>query len=110
MGVAGGMKPERCPLDLIVDPCLVPLRAGGDDGRKGLVARHRESAGLQPAREGARQVELLQGENGAAARLDPEDVVCFPAVGHREDPRRITAKQEAGIKPAHAPTVVCQSR
>lgn len=101
MGVAGLVQPVVAQLDLGVDPGLGPLRAATDDGREGGVAGDGEDVRTQRLAEGARKVEAIERQDGALARLDPENLVRLTAVGHREDADRIGAQQQIGIEDGH---------
>jgi hypothetical protein len=101
MGMAGGVEAERRAFDLIIDPRLLALRAAVDDLSEGPVAGDREAPLAKRPRQRAGDMEAIEREDRPVARLDPENVLCMAAVGHRENARRITAQQQSGIKAAH---------
>jgi hypothetical protein len=102
MGVAGVVQVACRLLDRSVDPRLLAVGAGEDDGIEGLVGGHGKASRTNAPGKRARAMELVEREDGALARLDPENVVGVAAVGHWEDARGVTAQQEAGIeRPAH---------
>ena len=51
--------------------------------------------------ERARDVEMVERNDCAVARLDPEQFVRFAAVGHGENARRIALEQKARIETTH---------
>src|SRR4051794_32051195 len=52
-----------------------------------------------------RDVEAVERDNCPIARLDPEQFVSLPAVGHREDAGSISLKEKPRIKPTHGPQI-----
>ena len=101
MGMADGVQPQCRPFDHAVDPGLLPVRAGQQNLMKRLVASDRESARTDASGQRMRQMEGIQRDDRAAARLYPENVASVAAVGHGEDPGRIAAQQHPGIEPGH---------
>lgn len=101
MGAAEAVEVDEAVLDRRVDPGLVTLGAAADDLRKSAVACDFEAAGTERLAQGLGQAESVDGDNGAAAWLDPEDVGRIAAVGHREHADGISAKQQIGIDDVH---------
>ena len=97
MGVTDRMKPQRRPLDRRINPCLLAVGAGQDDLVKGAIAGDRETAGPYPPRQRAREVKAVEWNDRPAARLDPEDVARFAAVGHWENACGIASQKHSGI-------------
>jgi hypothetical protein len=46
-------------------------------------------------------METVERDDRAILWLDPEQLVGFTAVGHREDARRIALKEQPRIEPTH---------
>jgi hypothetical protein len=84
MGVADGVEAERGPLDDRIDPRLLAVGTGEQHLLKGQVAGDGKSAGTDALGQRTGQVESIERNDGAAARLDPEDVAGVAAVGHGE--------------------------
>src|SRR5438067_5718334 len=101
MGVTRSVEREHGLLELGVDPGLLAVGAGGDHSGEIAVARDCELARADRPAERARDVEMVERNNRAIARLDPEQFVRLAAVGHRENARRITLEQKARIEATH---------
>ena len=101
MGVARAVQREHRALDLGVDPGLLAVGAGGDDAGEIAVAGDRELARAERPPQRAREVEAIERDDRAVARLDPEQLVGVAAVGHREDAGGIALKQQARVEATH---------
>ena len=101
MGVARAVERQHCPLDLGVDPGFVAIGAAGDDSREVAVVGHFEPAAADGSAERPREMEAVERNDRPIARLDPEQLIRVPAVGHRENARGITLEQQARIEPTH---------
>ena len=102
MGVAETMEQVVALLDLAVDPGLLTLGAIVDDGGEDLVVSDGEGARADRLAKRARQAEAVQGNDGALARLDPEDLVGVATVRHRKHADGIGAQQQVRIENRHA--------
>ena len=102
MGMAGAVKREHRALELGVDPGLLAVGAGGDDGREVAVMGDREFARAKRPPERAREMEAVERNDRPVARLDPEQLIRLAAVGHREDAGGIALEQQARVEATHA--------
>ena len=100
--MARGVEREHRPLQIRIDPRLLAVRACGDHRVEVPVMSDRELAGTQGALQRSRQMKPVEGDDGAVARLDPEELGRIAAVGHREDPGGITLQQQARVEATHA--------
>ena len=120
MGEAEMVEVLVAGLDAMADPAasfisIVADRAGGgagfDDLRERLIACHRESPSPQRARQRVREMEAIERQNRAQARLDPEDFRVVAAVRHRKDAAAISEHQQfrgdkrGGLGGVHGRTV-----
>src|SRR6478735_4652421 len=95
------MQGQHRLLELRVDPCLLAIRASGDDGSEIAVSRDFEPAGKDPAAQRPREVEGIERDDRPIARFDPEQLIRVPAVRHRENARGIALKQQAWVETTH---------
>ena len=108
MGVARAVEREHRVLELGVDPGLLAVGAGGDHAGEIAVAGDREPARAERPAERARDVEAVERDDRAVARLDPEQLVRVAAVGHREDAGGIALKQQARVERDSSPLRMLQ--
>jgi hypothetical protein len=101
MSVTGGVKRMHRPLEFGIDPGFLAVGASGDDAAEIGIARHREAARPQRSSKRAGQMEPIERQDRAIARLDPEQLGGIAAVGHREDARCVTLQQETRIEATH---------
>jgi len=80
-------------LDFRIDPGFPPipglLGANRDDIGKGPVHGHPETVGSDGLAERPRYPEIVERDDRARLRFDPEGFRIIPGIGHREDSRRI---------------------
>jgi hypothetical protein len=101
MGVTGLVQRQHRALELPVDPRLLAVGARGDHRCEVVVVRDLEPPGTERAPERAREVEAIERQDRAVARLDPEQVGGLAAVGHGEDAGGITLQQQARVEATH---------
>ena len=101
MSLAGSVETERGALDIGVDPRLGPVGAGADHVGESGVTGNGEGIAADPPGERARTAEAVERDDRAFTRLDPENLLGVAAVGHRENPGSITAKQNPWVESAH---------
>src|SRR5438045_5808499 len=101
MGVTRSVEREHGLLELGVDPGLLAVGAGRNHSGEIAVARDCELARADRPAERARDVEMVERDDRAVARLDPEQFVRLAAVGHGENAGRIALEQQARIEATH---------
>src|SRR5437870_6915894 len=99
MGVPRTVKRQQRMLELGVDPGLLAVGAAGNDAGEILVSSDHEIARADRPPERAREMEAVERDDRAGARLDPEQLGRIAAIGHRENPGRIALEQEARVEP-----------
>ena len=111
MGMAKPVQVQITRDDPLADPALatggVILGLGGarrgaglHDFAKGFIAAHAKAPAPQGSRQRARAAEVVERQDRAGIRLDPEYVGIIPAVGHRKDAAAIGEHQQLGIDAA----------
>ena len=110
--VALGMQRQEQPLDLRVDPGVLPPRprrsAAGDDAAEIGVRRHREGIGEHRPQQPPRQVEAAaQRQHAAPLRVQPVEPLASAALRHREEPGAVGPQHQLGrdldLTAAHPP-------
>jgi hypothetical protein len=101
MGMTRLMKRKHCAFELGVDPCLVAVGASRDHCLEIAVVSDVEPARTERAPERARKMKAVQGQDGAVARFDPEELGGLAAVCHRENAGGITLQQQARVEATH---------
>src|SRR5205085_8649728 len=102
MGVPRRVKSEHRPLEVVIDPRLLAVGTGGDDGLKIRVAGDGETARSECPLERSRKMEAFERHDSAVAGFDPEKLGSIAAIGHREDAGGVTLKQESRVETTHA--------
>ena len=72
------------------------LGAGAHDVGEGGVGADLEAAGADRAGQAVRQVETVERQHGAQARVEPVELGIVAALAHREDADAIGLQQEVG--------------
>jgi len=101
MRVARAVKRKHCALQLGIDPRLLAIGARCNHLREIAVASDTEPARANGSIKRAREVEPVERNDRAVPGLNPEEIVRFAAVGHREDARRIALEQQTRIEATH---------
>jgi len=106
MGMAAFVKRSIGAFDFGIDPGVGPIRRGlgaaMHDVTKCPVSGYAKASGADRLRQRAREMEAVEREDAALLRLNPEDVLRPPAVGHRENTDGIGAQEEIGIESRHS--------
>src|SRR5262245_13185365 len=87
--------------ELGVDPGLLALGASGDNGTEIAIVGHAEPIRADRSPERTREVEMIERDDRAGARLDPVELGGIAAVGHREDARCIALEKQPRIEATH---------
>src|SRR5215208_8146169 len=101
MGVSRAVQRKHRMFEVGVDPCLLAVGAGGDHLSESAVMGDAESARAERAPQRSGDVESVERNNGAVARLDPEQLVRIAAVGHRENAGGIALEEQAWVEATH---------
>ena len=101
MRVARPVERDHRMFELDIDPGLFSVRAGGNDRGEIPVAGNLEPARTDGSSQRARNMETVEWDYRAGARLDPVKLIRVAAVSHREDARRITLEKEPWVEVTH---------
>ena len=97
MGVTESVEQIVALLDLAVDPGFLALRAIVHDGGEHLIVSYGEGARPDRLAKRAGHAEAVEGDDRAAARLHPEDLVGVATVRHRKHADGVGAQQQVRI-------------
>ena len=95
-GVPGTVEIDIERADLRIYPRLRPVGAGVDHGVEGGVDADLERAGAEGARETPRDAQIIEGQDSAPVRVEPEDAGRVGRFRHRKNAGRVGPQQKIG--------------